>query len=605
MQDPIVRFGSFFHELKRRKVYRVAAVYAAAALVAIQTADLLFRGLGFPSWAFSSLVVLAVLGFPVSLVLAWAFEVTPEGVQRTEDEEPAAPSGEAATGPARELSPAHAVARYGLVLAAIAAVAYASLSLGGVVGGGYGGIRSLAVLPLDNLSEDAEQAYFTEGMHDALIGKLAQIGHLRVISRTSTLRYEGARKSAPEIARELNVDAIVEGSVYRTGDSVRIQVQLVGVRPEERHLWARAYERALGDVLAIHGDVARAVAGEVAVELTPEEETHLASSRTVDPRAYESYLRGMYHLRKQTPEGFERGMAHLERAIDRDPTDPLPWAGLALGHALIGHGPAAPPDAFDRAEAAALRAVALDSLGTSGSARVALAEAQEALAEVRLYGDWDWPGARRAFLRALELNPSLAPAHAHYGWYLTLEGRYDEGIAEMEKARELDPLNPLWPAWHGWMLWRFDPEAALAAARASLDLDPGFPVGQYVLGSIHASEGRPEEAVVALRRAAESNPAWRFGLGYAHALAGRRDEALEVAAELESGDRTWDTWGLAQIHTALGDRDAALDWLEAAYERRHGYLPWMRVSVPLAPLRGEPRFRDIAARLELPGREGA
>jgi len=254
-------------------------------------------------------------------------------------------------------------------------------------------LGSIVVLPFENLSEDPEQEFFAAGMHDALITELAQISALRVISRTSAMAYKDRRVSVPQIARELNVDGILEASVFRVGDSVRIQAQLIQAFPEEGHLWAHTFDREMSDVLAMHSEVARAVAQEVEIGLTPQEENRLDSVRSVTPETYELYLKGMFHLNKLTPEGFEIGLKYLDQAVENDPGEPLPYGGLALGWAIIGHTPSPPPDALLKAEAFALRALELDD---------SLAEAHAALAEVRIYHDWDLEGAGQAFRRALD-----------------------------------------------------------------------------------------------------------------------------------------------------------------------------------------------------------
>jgi TolB-like protein/Flp pilus assembly protein TadD len=457
-------------------------------------------------------------------------------------------------------------------------------------------IASLAVLPLENLTQNPDQEYFVAGMHDALIGELAQIGALRVISRTSAMQYKNSGKSVPEIARELNVDAVVEASVLRAGDSVQIRAQLIRALPQEKHLWAQAYRRDIRDVLAIHGDVARAIAQEIKVTLTPQEQTRLAASRRVNPQTYEAYLRGMFHLNQFTPEGFEKGLAYLHEAVTKDPDDPLANAGLALGFSLVAsHSPTPPPNAFEQAKAAAVRALELDET---------LAEAHGALAEIKLYRDWDWGGAERAFRRALELNSSLAPAHAHYAWYLNLMGRQEEAIAEMKRAQQVDPLTPLWIAWQGDLNWGVgDYEAAIPLAKQTLDLDPDFAWGFLTLGIAYAGTGRYEEAIAAHRKAAAANPEWSWSLGQTLALAGRTDEARKIVADLERANTPMAAFGLVLVYTALGDKDKALRWAEATYRYRHPWTPWFSITPMLEPLWDDARFHDLLRRLNLPAQK--
>ena len=545
------KLSVFFAELKRRKVYHVAVVYVLVGLGVAQGADWAFDLLELPNLASQLVAVLLALGFPIALVLAWAYEVRHEEPRQAD-------SPPEATVPASDT----------------------------------GHPRSIVVLPFEDLSGEAEQEFFAAGMHDALITELAQIGGLRVISRTSAMVYKDRRVSVPEIARELNVDGILEASVLRVGDTVRIQAQLIEAVPEERHLWAHQYDRKMSDVLAMHSDVARAVAREVEAEMTDQEETRLANRRHVSPETYELYLKGMFHLNKLTPEGFETGLEYLNQAVENDPGEPLPYAALALGWAIIGHTPSPPPDALHRAEAAALRALELDD---------SIAEAYAALAEVRIYHDWDLEGAERAFKRALDLNPNLAHARGHYSWYLLLNHTEDVALPELKRARGQDPLNPVFSAWLGWRyLWTEQWDKALDEARKAIELNPDFPIGHYVMGGAYTEQGRFEEAVAAHQKAGAVSPMWKWGLGCTYAKFGREAEARAVARELEENPTGWDSWGLAEIYAALGETDEALRWLEAAFDQRHSYIPWLNLWPPFESLRDDSRFQDLARRGNAP-----
>jgi TolB-like protein/tetratricopeptide (TPR) repeat protein len=458
--------------------------------------------------------------------------------------------------------------------------------------GSGGTVNSIVVLPFENLSEDAGQEFFVAGMHDALITELAQISALRVISRTSAMAYKDKRVAVPQIARELNVDGVLEASVFRVGDSVRIQAQMIQAFPVERHLWAHTFDRDMNDVLAMHSEVARAVAREVEIGLTPHEEMRLTNAREVSPETYELYLNGMFHLNKLTPEGFETGFKYLNQAIENDPEEPLPYAGLALGWAIIGHTPSPPPGALENAEKAALKAMELDDT---------LAEAHAALAEVRIYHDWDIEGAGQAFKRALELNPNLAHARGHYSWYLLLNHSEEVALPELIRARGLDPLNPVMSAWLGWRyLWAEEWDKALDEGRRSIELYPDFPIGHFVMGGAYTGQGKVEEAIAAHRKAGAASPMWKWGLGCTYAEFGREAEARAVARELEEDPTGWDTWGLAEIYASLGETDEALRWLESAFDQRHSYIPWLNRWPPFKSLRGDPRFQDLARRGNAP-----
>jgi class 3 adenylate cyclase/TolB-like protein/Flp pilus assembly protein TadD len=449
--------------------------------------------------------------------------------------------------------------------------------------------HSIAVLPLENMSRDAEQEYFVAGMQEALIADLSRISALRVISRTSANAFRGATKTLPQIGRELSVANLIEGSVLRVKDQVRITVQLIDAATDNP-LWTGTYDRNVADVLTLQRELARLIARQVAATITPEEAKRLASARAVDPATYEAYLRGMFQLNQFTPEGISKGMAYLNEAVAKSPAEPLAYAGLALGYTVIGHG-TGPREAFPKAKAAALRALELDP---------DLAEAHAALAEIKLYYDWDWKGAEESFRHALALNPSLDFAHAHYAWLLQLTGRIEDSFDEMKTARQLGPLTPLWSAWLGWLYWDAGRYAeAEVEARRSLEVSPDYPWALHVLGGVQAAQGKFTEAIATHQRAAAVMPAIKWGLGQTYAVAGRRDEARQIAAELARNPGPKDLMMLGAIYGILGETDEAFRWMAAAYEARVDWFPWIANPSLLGPLRGDPRFEDYVTRLGL------
>ena len=450
-------------------------------------------------------------------------------------------------------------------------------------------IRSLVVLPLKNLSGDPAQEYFADGMTDALISDLAKLGSLRVISRTTAMQYKNSSKALPQITQELNVDVVLEGSVIRSGDNVRINVQLIQALPEEHQLWTEKYDRNLRNVMALHSDVANSIAHELKLKLMPADQVRTTS--TVNPEAYDAYLKGMFYLNQATPEGTTKGLAFINEAVQKDPTNALPYAYLALGYATLGHGPSPPPDAFDLARKAALKALEIDET---------IAEAHLVLAQLTMYDEktWDWPSADRRLKRAMELNPTLAAADAHYAWYVVLFDRWDEGFAYMKRAQEVDPLAPLWPAWQGSLYWWVGRSSeAIPECQKSLELNPNFPVALSVLGRAYSDTGRHDEAIATQRKAAAINSAYLWSLGYAYARAGKRTDALRTVEEIKrtQGDR----YELAVIHAALGDNEEALRSLETSYEQ--GKLsPWVRNLHVFAHLRNDPRFQELLRKMNLP-----
>jgi tetratricopeptide (TPR) repeat protein len=341
----------------------------------------------------------------------------------------------------------------------------------------------------------------------------------------------------------------------------------------------------------MHGQVARAVAGALDVEVSPNDEAKLAGTRPVSPETYESYLRGMYFINEGTPEGIMAGLAHLHEATKRDPGDAMAWAGLATGYALVGHGPAAPPDAWIRARAAAERAIGLDSM---------LADGHAAMADVKLYYDWDWAGAEESFLKANELNPSLAWNHFHYAWYLLLVGRWDEALVIHELGQDLDPLTSEMSAILGWAyLYPGQTDKAIEEARKGLALKPDGMFGLVTLGAAFAAEGRYDEAIATHERMAELYPIWRWLLGRTYAKAGRMEDARQLAAQLESEEQTsMSAFGLAVLYATLGENDDSFRWLE--YDPPHAWVAWGAIDPVLELPRDDPRFQDFLRRLNLP-----
>ncbi len=448
---------------------------------------------------------------------------------------------------------------------------------------------SIAVLPFQNLSGDPEQEYLVAGMHDALIGQLAQIGALRVISRTSAMHYSGSDKPIPQIAEELNVDQVVEATVTRVDDTVSVSVRLIQARPQERPVWSQSYERGMPDIFGLYGDVAMAIANEVdSGMMTDEEEDRLAEAHIVEPEIYREYLRGMFHLNSQDPARFQLGLRHLQQAVEMDPGNAAAHAGLALGYNLVGH--ATIPDAFDRGKVAAERALQLEP---------DLPEGHLALAEIELYRHFNWRRAGEALEHAIAITPSLARAHAHYAWYLSILGRDDEAIASMQRARELDPLDPVWAAWEGWI--HLDAgafaEAAADAAEGTV-IDPNHPHAIYVLAAAYARAGRIEEAIATAERLRGGGFQW--GLAHVYAMTGRRDEALALAQAVAANPNPLVNYGLAAIHGELGNVEEGLDWLERAHETGFSWMPWIHRWLAFDAFHGEPRFEQLLETIDLP-----
>ena len=452
-------------------------------------------------------------------------------------------------------------------------------------------ITSIAVLPLANLSGDPGQEYFADGMTDALINDLSQVGSLRVISRTSMMRYKDSDKDIAEIARELEVDAVVEGSILREGGRVAVTAQLIDADTEEG-LWAERYERDVTSVLVLQREVAEAIVGGIALELTPEEHSRLTGGREVDPEMYEAYLRGMHELGKGTTDGYRAGIAWLQAAIDADPTDPLAYAGLALGYVRIGHDTGPSDVVFPRAAAAANRALELDP---------DLAEAHAALADVKMYYEWDWAESKRSFERAVELNPSLAEAYAHYTWWFVLSGRPEEALAAAHRAVELDPLSATFTMWLGGAYWYLglDNEKGLENIERGFELNPDHPLGGYVYGAIAADQGRLDDAIAAHERTAEIYTSMAWVLAATYAKAGRMDDARRVLETYDENASPEAAYYKACALVPFGELDEVFRLLEVSYEGRGRTMPWIGSDPALRSLHDDPRMMDLMRRMDL------
>jgi TolB-like protein/DNA-binding winged helix-turn-helix (wHTH) protein len=455
-------------------------------------------------------------------------------------------------------------------------------------------IRSLAVLPLENLSADPSQEYFSEGLTDELITELGQIKALRVISRTSVMTYEKVRKPLPDIARELAVDAIVEGTVLRSGKRVRVTAQLIQAAAD-KHLWAESYESDLGDALAIQQKVARSIANEIKIELTQHEKMVLASPKRVNPESHEAYLKGRYFWNKRTADGLQKAIGYFNQAVDIDPTYAPAYSGLADSYALLGdweYGVLAPREAYPKAKAAAAKALELNS---------ELAEAHISLAFALDGFDWDFEAGEREFRRGLELNPGYATGHQWYAGHLTLLGNNSEAINEMKKAESLDPLSLIISADLAedfFIAQRY--EEGVDQIRKTMEMDPNFPMAHYQLGQSYLERRQYGQAVDEFRKAVAlsgGNPACLSGLGYATAVSGEKSEAEAILNDLKNRPNAAGAPEMAVVYAGLDQRDEAIAWLEKSYEAR--FNPGVLRRPMFDPLRSDARFADLMRRVGL------
>ncbi len=458
-------------------------------------------------------------------------------------------------------------------------------------------IRSLAVLPLENLSGDSAQDYFADGMTDELITRLAQISTLRVISRTSAMTYKYVHRPLADIARDLNVDAVVEGTVSRSGERVRVTAQLIDAR-NDKHIWADSYDEDIRDTLVLQSRVTRAIAEQIRANLNPQEQLTLAKSKVVIPEAYEAYLKGRYFWNKRTGDGLRTAIEYFSRAIEIDPAYAEAYSGLADSYAVAGdlkYSVLPPQDAFAKATAAAAKALALDD--TLGEVHTSLAFALD------LYG-WDWETAETEYKQAIKLNPGYATAHQWYSWHLFMLGRDDDAMSELRTAESLDPLSLIINADIADALCvahRYD--EAVEQSEKTLKMDASFAIGHYELGQALTQKHMYDEAIAEFQRAIElsgHSGAFDANLGYAYAVSGRKEEAMKIVNDMQSQhdqNHSIDA-DIALIYVGLGDRDEAINRLNTAFDARFKASILRRPAFD--PLRSDARFQDLLRRVGLP-----
>jgi TolB-like protein/Tfp pilus assembly protein PilF/predicted Ser/Thr protein kinase len=461
-------------------------------------------------------------------------------------------------------------------------------------------IDSLAVLPLENLTGDAGQEYFVDAATDELIGQLAQIGALRVISRRSVMRYKGLQKPLPEIARELDVDAVVEGTVLQVGDSVRLRVQLIEALPEERNLWAQTYERDMTDVLVMYKDMARAIAEEARVKLTSQEKEAFAITRQVNPEAYEAYNKGMFQVYQLTEQGLEKALGYFELALEKDPNYALAYVGIAsVWGGRLQQGLVSFEEGGPKARSARQKALELDDT---------LAQVHYTLATQNTWIEWDWGAAEKAFRKALELNPRYADARAYYSYFLFYMDRPDEAMEQIEQALELDPFHAVFRSIYARDLMyahRFD--EAVDHLQETFRTAPQDQMTLSALKSAYHLKGMHEEALDIWRTwfAVKGDGEAEDALARGYAEAGYSGALTSVAEMMIERSRTAyvTPWQIATLFTRAGKKDEAIEWLEKAYEAHDSNMPYISVDPIFDDLRSDPRFQDLLRRMNFPERE--
>jgi TolB-like protein/Flp pilus assembly protein TadD len=598
------RKPSFFSELQRRNVYKVAVAYLVVSWLLIQAASILFPTFDAPPWVMKILVVLIALGFPAAVIFSWAFEITPEGIIRESEVE----SGKSIT---------HHTGRKIVALTIVLAVIAAGLFVFQIVRSRSTSTprqdasaarteaatvqnKSIAVLPFDNLSRDPDNAYFCEGVQDEILTRLAKVADLKVISRTSTQRFKSAPDDLREIAKRLGVAHILEGSVQKASDQVRVNVQLVNALTDT-HLWADTYDRKLTDIFAVETEIAKAIADTLQAKLSGSEQHAIAARPTENTEAHQLYLKGRFFWNKRTGNDLRKSIDYFQQAIAADPNYALAYAGVADAYVFLpGYTAGAPGDCYPKAKEAALKALELDDT---------LAEAHTTLALAMWYYGFDFAQANREFQRAIELNPNYATGHQQYGNNtLSALGRFNDAIAEGKKAVDLDPLSLVINADLGvnyCYARRYDD--AIAQLRKTIEMDPGYYFAHINLAQVLEMKGARDAAIAEYQkaRALNDDPSVLGYLARVYGLSGNKAEVEKIRDQLKelSKQRYVSAYSFALVYIGLGNKEEALRWLEKSYDDRAGSdVGWVRVDPLLDPLRDDPRFEVLAEKI-IPTRE--
>lgn len=584
---------SLFTKLKRRNVFKVGVAYIVIAWLMLQVTDVVAPILELPSWVAKLVLLLLAIGLPVALILAWSFELTPEGIKREAESESEPDSG---TGPDGRSSLDYVIV--GALLIALGYFAWQHDWGKSSAKVAVGDIQAIIVLPFEDLTSDPEQAHFVAGMHESLISALSKIESLRIISRTSARRFKNSSMSVTEIAHEAGVDAVVEGSVIRAGNTVRVSVRLIEA-VTDRNLWNEHFDRELSDILSLYSEVTQQIASEVRVTLTADEKIGISASHAVNPQAYELFLKGRYLCDNWSGEEMARGIELLQESISIEPQSAVSHAELSLCLQYAAFfGFVSPLDIYGSSRAAAAMAVQLDSQ---------LAEAHVAQAGVLYYFEFQPKRALQALDTALDLNPASVKALLHSSWLLGESGRFDDGLERNLRAVKLDPLSTSVNHAIAQLYYlNRDYEKTIEQGKRALELDPSDPSLHYLLAWPYEQLGRYDEAIARHKRAIElagNSPRYQASLAHTYAVAGRGLEASRILKRLESESNA-SPYDIAIIYLGLGQTEAAIDWLEKAYKARDSQLIYIYQGPRFDSLRDEPRFIRLLERMDWPERDG-
>ena len=609
---------NIFEELKRRNVYKVAVAYVVVAWLLIQAASIMLPAFEAPAWVMKVLISALLIGFPIALGLSWAFEITPEGIKRESEITPeksiAQHTGRKIVGLTIAVAVLAAAlfafqmlrpkaARVGTVGEAVSfppkqdgKLTASPTNPGTSIPSASVPDKSIAVLPFDNLSDDKANAYFAEGIQDEILTRLAKVADLKVISRTSTQHFKSAPENLREIARQLGVMNILEGSVQKSNDQVRVNVQLINALTDA-HLWADMYDRKLTDIFAVESDIAKTIADTLQAKLTGSEQRAIAAHPTENTEAYQLYLQGRFFWNKRTGPDLRKAIDYFGKAVAKDPNYAQAYAGLAQSWLLLpAYGGGAPADCFPESEKAVKKALALDETSV---------DAHAALGDLKAVYYFDYPGSKAELERAIQLDPNSATAH-HWlaNQALANMGQTGRALTEMKRAMELDPLSLVINTNLGVAYYSAGKiDQAIQQLRRTVEMDGNFYFARWNLGVALELKGEPQEAIAEYKKAIEvggGDPSLMGYLGRIYGLTGRKEEAQKILEDLRRmrGEKYTSAYALACVYVGLGDKDKAMNWLERGYQEHDGFsLGAIRVDPLLASLRGDPRFEALAEKI--------
>ena len=585
-----MKIDNFFSELKRRNVYKVAITCAVVAWLLVQAASILLPTFEAPAWVMKAFVVFLALGFVISVMISWAFEATPQGLRRTEDVPPDVAAA----------LPTWSRRKFATFIIAIAVVA------GGLLAYQFlrpksvptprqseAATKSIAVLPFVNMSADKNDEYLSDGVSEELITALSKITGLQVKARTSSFAFKGKNEDIQKIGELLHVSHLLEGSVAKAGNKLRITAQLIQAS-DGNHEWSDTYDREMQDIFAVRSEVAQQVADTLKVRLLGEDKRKIDKKPTENLEAYNLYRQGRFYADKLSEEGMTKAVPFFQQAIEKDPRFALAYAGLADNYVIAADAIIPPREAFSKAKEAALKAIELDD---------SLAEAHASLGLVHYHYDWDWPAAEQELKRAISLNPQSAQSYTLYTHYLAGMGRYDEAKKYGARALELDPLSVSAHWFLGWgAIYAGRSDEAIGFFSKALELDPNNPWTRWFLGRAYLLSGNSSRAIEEMETGLRFGPDDPLGLGftgYVYAVTGRRADALKILQRLDELQkrRFISTISRVYVYAGLGDKDKAFEWLEKAYQERSDSLAWFRFDPESKSLRSDPRFAALMRKI--------